>query len=271
MSAIRMRRVKLAGQNWRLAGWEGDSFFRNAGHHMQGMAELGAVARAVLPAGDGTVVDVGANLGLSVLALAPLAARVLAVEASPRTAAALRRTVAANGLEERVTVAAVALGAAAGELAFHDSEHSAGSHLLSAETLGGQALPTVTVPVETLDALVARHGLGRVGFIKIDVEGHETEVLDGGAATLARDRPTVFLEFNAWVLQANRRANPRAVLEDWLARFPVAHALRGAAAPLRLTAATLLDFLHDHLVKRGCADDLVLGFDDSWVGRWRAV
>ena len=207
---------------------------------------------------------------LRVLALAPWAARVLAVEASPRTVAALRRTVAANGLEERVAVEAVALGAAPGELAFHHAAHSAGSHLLSAETLGGATLPTVRVPVETLDMLVARHGLGRLGFIKIDVEGHETEVLDGAAATLARDRPTVFLEFNAWVLQANRRANPRAVLEDWLARFPVAHAMRGAAPPLRLTPATMLDFLHDHLVKRGCADEVVLGFDDAWVGRWRA-
>ena len=271
MSKMRRRRVTLAGQSWRLAGWQADSFFRHAGHHMKGMAELGAVARAVLPGREGVVVDVGANLGLSVLALAPLAARLLAVEASPRTAAALRATVAANGLEARVTVAPVALGAAAGELAFHESDHSAGSHLLSAETLGGEALPTVTVPVETLDALVARHGLGRVDFIKIDVEGHETEVLDGAAATLAKDRPTVFLEFNAWVLQANRRANPRAVLEDWLARFPVAHALRGAAPPLRITPATLLDFLHDHLVKRGCADDLVLGFDDAWVGRWQAA
>ncbi len=290
MSAMRLRRVTLHGETWRLAGWEDDSFFRNAGHHMRGMAELAAVARAVLEGGGVTpgraeagtpgragggapgrvVVDVGANLGLSVLALAPLAARVLAVEASPRIAAALRRTVEANGLEARVAVAAVALGATPGELAFHDSAHSAGSHLMSAETLGGQALPTVTVPVETLDALVARHGLGRIGFIKIDVEGHETEVLDGAAATLARDQPTVFLEFNAWVLQANRRANPRAVLEDWLARFPVAHALRGAAPPMPVTPATLLDFLHEHLVQRGCADDLVLGFDDAWVGRWQA-
>ncbi len=278
MSAMRLRRVTLAGQAWRLAGWDDDSFFRNAGYHMRGMAELGAVARAVLPTqGDVpperagyVVVDVGANLGLSVLALAPLAARVLAVEASPRTVAALRRTVAANGLDARVAVDAVALGAAPGELAFHQSTHSAGSHLLSAETLGGAGLPVVRVPVETLDALVARHGLGRVDFIKIDVEGHETEVLDGAAATLARHRPTVFLEFNAWVLQANRRANPRAVLEDWLARFPVAHAMRGAAPPLRLTPDSLLGFLHDHLVKRGCADELVLGFDDAWVGRWQA-
>ena len=269
MSELKLRRVALAGHSWRVAGWEDDSFFRHAGRHMHGMAELADVARAALPPQGGVVVDVGANLGLSALVLAPLAARMLAVEASPRTAAALRRTLAANGLEARVAVAAVALGAAPGEQAFHDSPHSAGSHLLSQETLDGATRPSVTVPVETLDALVARHGLERVDFIKIDVEGHETEVLDGAAATLARHRPTVFLEFNSWVLQANRRANPRAVLEDWLARFPVAHALRGTAPPMRITPATLLDFLHDHLVKRGCGDDLVLGFNAAWVDHWR--
>lgn len=269
-TALETRAIRLGGRTWQVAGAAEDSFLAHAADHVAGMEAMAAVAAAVLPP-DGVVLDVGANIGLSALALAPLLprGRVLAVEASPRTAAALRRTLALNGLEDRVAVEAVALGAAPGEAAFHAAAHSAGAHLMDAGTLGAAALPTVRVPVETLDALVARHGLGRLDFLKIDVEGFETEVLDGAAATLARLRPLVFVEFNAWVLQCNRRANPRAVLEDWLGRFPVAHALRGAEPPLRLTPATLLGFLHDHLVTRGCADELVLGFDDAWVGRWR--
>jgi FkbM family methyltransferase len=276
MSGTRLRQVMLGDRRWRLAGWPEDSFFRHARQHLRGMMELAAVAAAVLPpqeaphgASNGVAVDVGANLGLSVLAMAPFASRILAVEPAPHTAEALRRTIAANGLEERVAVEAVALGATTGELAFHESGHSAGSHLLSAEALGSKDLDSVSVPVRRLDELVVQHELHRLDFIKIDVEGHETEVLDGAAETLARFRPTVFLEFNAWVLQCNRNANPRAVLEDWLARFPVAHATRGNAPPLRITSDSLLAFLHDHLVKRGCADDLVLSFDDAWMARWR--
>ena len=268
--AFLTRTVRLGGQDRLLAGQAGDSFFAHAAEHLPGMAEMAAVAAAVLPP-DGVALDVGANIGLAALALAPLLpqGRILAVEPSPATAAALRRTLALNALEGRVAVEAVALGAVPGEAEFHAARHSAGAHLLEAGTLGGAGLPRLRVPVDTVDALVARHRLGRLDLIKIDVEGFETEVLDGAAATLARFRPVVFAEFNAWVLQCNRRANPRAVLEDWLARFPVAHALRGAAPPLRLGPDTLLGFLHDHLVLRGCADELVLGFDDAWVGRWR--
>jgi len=265
-----VRRLQLGGRDWQVAGQPDDSFFQHAETHASGMEALAAVAAAVLPA-DGVVLDVGANIGLSVLALAPLApqGRFLAVEPSPRSAAALRRTLALNGLEERVAVEAVALGAAAGEAAFHDAAHSAGAHLMDPGTLGGAGLPQVRVPLDTVDALVARHGLARLDFIKIDVEGFETEVLDGARATLARYRPVVFAEFNAWVLQCNRSANPRAVLEDWLSRFPVMHALRGEEPPIRIGPDTLLPFLHDHLVVRGCADELVMSQDADWVGRWR--
>nr|WP_242481955.1 FkbM family methyltransferase [Paracraurococcus ruber] len=232
---------------------------------------MAAVAAAVLPP-DGVVLDVGANIGLSALALAPLLprGRILAVEPSPATAEALRRTLALNGLEGQVAVEAVALGAAPGMAEFHAAAHSAGAHLMDAATLAADGLPKVRVPVETVDALATRHGLERLDFLKVDVEGFETEVFDGARETLARCRPVVFAEFNAWVLQCNRNQSPRAVLEDWLARFPVVHALRGDAAPMRVDARSLLDFLHDHLVVRGCADELVMGWDDAWVGRYRA-
>lgn len=270
VDGLQERRLRIGGHDRRIAGFDDDSFFRHAEGHAAGMAELAAVAAAVLPP-DGVVLDVGANIGLSALALAPLLpqGRLLAVEPSPRSAAALRRSLALNGLEGRVTVAEMALGAAPGEAEFHDAGHSAGAHLLAPDTLGGATLPKRRVRVHTVDALAAEQGIDRLDFMKIDVEGFETEVLDGARATLARFRPLVFVEFNAWTLQCNRNANPRAVLEDWLARFPVAHVLRGAEPPLRIGPDTLLAVLHDHLVLRGCADELVLGFDAGWVERWR--
>jgi FkbM family methyltransferase len=266
-----LRRVTIAGRRYQVAGTAGDSYFQDAAQHAGSVRDLHAVAAAILPP-DGVAIDIGANIGLTALALAALlpAGRVIAVEASPRTSEALRRTVAANAVGARITVEASAVGAAPGEAAFHDAEHSAGSHLLADGTMRAAALARVTVPVTTLDHLVAAHALPRLDFVKIDVEGFETEVLDGGAAAIARFRPNFFIEFNAWTLLCNRNANPRAVLEDWLARFPVVHAVRGAAPPERVTLDGALAFLHDHLVERRCADDLVLGFDDAWLARWQA-
>ena len=60
-----------------------------------------------------------------------------------------------------------------------------------------------------------------------------------------------------------------ATLEAWMARFPVIHAMREGRPPWRITPENLLDFLHDHLVVRGCADDLVLGWDEGWVARYQ--
>jgi FkbM family methyltransferase len=47
------------------------------------------------------------------------------------------------------------------------------------------------------DVKVARlddFGIGGVGFVKIDVEGHEVEVLKGAAATIGSSRPIVLIE-----------------------------------------------------------------------------
>lgn len=265
-----MRQVAIAGRRYQVAGEAGDSYFQDAPRHARGVRDLHAVAAAILPP-DGVAIDIGANIGLTALALAALLpqGRVIAVEPSPRTSRALRRTVAANPAGARIAVEACALGAAPGEAAFHDAEHSAGSHLLVEGTMRASALSRVSVPVTTLDRLVEAQALSRLDFVKIDVEGFETEVLDGGMASIARFRPGFLIEFNAWTLLCNRNRNPREVLENWLQRFPVVHAIRGAAPPERVTSADTLAFLHDHLVLRRCADDLVLGFDEAWVARWR--
>lgn len=55
----------------------------------------------------------------------------------------------------------------------------------------------VPVAVETLDALVDRTGLTRLDFIKIDVEGGELHVLQGGQHTIEQFRPALLVEIEA--------------------------------------------------------------------------
>jgi FkbM family methyltransferase len=64
-------------------------------------------------------------------------------------------------------------------------------------------------------------GITNVGFVKMDVEGHEVEVLKGSAATIGQSRPIVLIEVqdrnlksvDSWFLDINYR---RCSLEDFL-------------------------------------------------------
>ena len=52
----------------------------------------------------------------------------------------------------------------------------------------------VTVKVDTLDALVGRADLKRLDLVKIDVEGAELHVLQGGEKTIEKFKPAILLE-----------------------------------------------------------------------------
>jgi FkbM family methyltransferase len=55
----------------------------------------------------------------------------------------------------------------------------------------------VIVTVDTLDDFCAREGIGRVDFVKIDVEGAELQVLEGGEDVIEAHRPAMLIEIEA--------------------------------------------------------------------------
>lgn len=55
----------------------------------------------------------------------------------------------------------------------------------------------VMVPVERLDDFCAREEIGRVDFIKVDVEGAELHVLEGGREVIEKNQPTMLIEIEA--------------------------------------------------------------------------
>lgn len=140
----------------------------------------------------GRMLDIGSSFGFYSLNHARAGgetARVWAFEPTPEVCAHLRESIRLNGLAN-LTLVETAVGAASGRARFAVQKSS---ELNSLNTADG----TLEVAVAALDDLDQEHGFGAVDFVKLDVEGHETAVIAGGAAFFARESPLVMLEIMA--------------------------------------------------------------------------
>ena len=136
------------------------------------------------------VFDIGAHVGDRIAAFRRLGARVVACEPNPALLPTLRRLYGGDG---DVTLEPVAVGATPGEVDMRINTDNPTVSTASRDFVdASQGAPgweeqrwdqTITVPVTTLDALIARHGMP--AFIKIDVEGFEAEALAGLSAPVA--------------------------------------------------------------------------------------
>jgi FkbM family methyltransferase len=137
-------------------------------------------------------VDVGANVGVYTAAMAAAvgpAGRVWAFEPTTRSADFLQRTLEVNGFRHVMLVRS-AVSSRTGPLDFvvkRDSE-------LNAVATGSSGEGATTVEATTLDRVAQEQGWNEVALVKIDVEGHEAAVVDGGRRFLAAASPLVQLE-----------------------------------------------------------------------------
>ena len=142
----------------------------------------------------GAFIDVGSSLGLYPICVGDLvrsaAATILSVEPIGFNMDKQRRNVTLNGYESIVQYHQVALGAADASIRITTDPLKQDNNAYFAED------GDVEVRVVTLDGLVENANLGYVGFIKMDVEGFEPQVVEGARKTISRDRPIVFAEFN---------------------------------------------------------------------------
>lgn len=149
--------------------------------------------------GGGYLLDVGANVGLIAIPFArATGAPVVAVEAVPDNAAVLRANVEANALAGQITVLPIGLGDEAKTVDIQvEGDLGAGQGTGTANILpDGSSYDCVrqTLRIERLDDVDLPRGCS---VIKIDTDGYDLKVLQGGRAFLERERPAIFGEFSA--------------------------------------------------------------------------
>lgn len=155
-----------------------------------GEPELAMLDRLV-PAGCRNAVDAGANIGLYTLNLAKLCRTVYAFEINPGVTGHLRNAALPN-----VELAHTGLSSSERGVVLYVPLWRGKMPLEGWASLTPGNSPDTDVHVEipghvrTLDS----YGLVEVDFMKIDVEGHEIEVLKGAQATLSRCRPRILAE-----------------------------------------------------------------------------
>ncbi|MFZ0408987.1 MAG: FkbM family methyltransferase [Cyanobium sp.] len=133
-----------------------------------------------------TFADIGANVGsYTVLASAAVGASTIAFEPVPQTFQWLCRHVALNVITNRVIAHQTAVGRAEGELRF-SIDRGAMNSVVRTDYLGlAQVVPVLSIDAEP--------GFAGACCWKLDVEGHELDVLAGAKQTLAKAAPQAIL------------------------------------------------------------------------------
>lgn len=145
------------------------------------------------------VLDVGANIGVFTVLFAKWVGdcgHVVAVEPGARTVEYLQHNVSRNDVGDRVTIRPSALGASEGDTFLRVDPKG--------EELGASRISDSGQPVrmQTLDNLWSELGCPRFDLIKIDVEGHESQVLEGARKMFGKKPPKVcVVEFNQYFCQ----------------------------------------------------------------------
>ena len=135
----------------------------------------------------GAFLDIGAHIGYYRLYMLPRVTDAYAFEPDPRVRQLLEANVSHN---PKIKVIPWAVGATQGRAQFTLEGDSAVSHIAE-ETDDPNKL--IVIDVVTIDSFVQARGVA-VEAIKIDVEGHDTEVIQGALQVLKVQQPLVLTE-----------------------------------------------------------------------------
>jgi FkbM family methyltransferase len=224
-SGMNTKSVKVLHKTFAISG-DDDDYLREMGQEFE-PDNVNILAR--LCDDDSRVLDVGANIGMTALALSQICphGQIAAIEPVPRTFQFLQRNVA-NADSSNIKTFNFALGSRE-EIALMQGHPSnfACSFIADNYQIPDSNHFAHEVTIKRLDEIFCDLSLDRLDFMKVDVEGFELEVFEGAQKTLATYRPIVFLEMNHWCLNIYRRMSIPEFRERLMEYFPYVFAIDG--------------------------------------------
>lgn len=136
-------------------------------------------------------IDIGANVGAyTILASAEINAKTISIEPVPSTFKNLMDNILVNHIQTNVKPLNIGLGSKNGKLKFTRSFDTVNHVAIDNET------DTIEVDISTLDTILSTEPSPPI-LLKIDVEGFETEVLNGAEKTLSnKSLKAIIIELN---------------------------------------------------------------------------
>jgi FkbM family methyltransferase len=201
----------------------------------RGMEPELRILRQIVPV-DRAAIDVGANRGYYSYALSKIASRVEAFEPYPVTAHFARRK-----LPKNVRLHEVALSNYSGSATLRVPQCKGGIDVHYGATL--KNIPEgnyieVAVRVTTID----QFGFDDIGFIKVDAEGSDLEVVEGARDTIKRCRPNLLVELLPLHADPLRCIEQIETTMDYSASIMVRGALLDARLALAQAPSSLRTF-----------------------------
>ena len=173
---------------------------------------------------ESVFIDVGANIGvIGITVLLERKARTaICIEPEPNNVELLQHNVILNGINEQVTIVAVAASETDGQADFELSEDNSGDHRIrvagvdkgAGGLIGEHMRSVVSVPLQTLNHIVSEHledNLQNVSICWADTQGHEMQLLRGGQLLWNAGIPA-YIEFCPYMLMRSGESR-RSVLE----------------------------------------------------------
>src|SRR3990167_6043794 len=140
--------------------------------------------------GGWTALDIGANFGWYSTLFAQYGAKVYAFEASRQIADQLTKTIAANYFNFKPTLEIMAIGDQVKSISCFYSEEQGNSNLSEMT----ECTSVESVLMTDLDSYVEKNNIGKIDFIKCDIDGAELLFLEGAKKVLAK-KPAMIIEW----------------------------------------------------------------------------